>query len=229
MSPATSEEIVLRSILKRMKKSLKRMKKSLKETRDTLKRTKKFLKGAKNPLGKPKKFLKETRNALKKSNITKMIPLILFLPLTLIFTLGFFATPANTSSLLEYSCSGSCLTSCFISAGRTYDISPNLLWAIAKVESNFNHGAVSYNKNGSYDYGIMQINSSWYRHLGHDRWMALADPCYSIYVGAWMLKQCINKHGYTWEAVGCYNASSKHKRNKYAWVVYKTLKEHSDR
>jgi len=107
-----------------------------------------------------------------------------------------------------------------------YGINPDLLWAIAKVESNFNHGAVSYNKNGSYDYGIMQINSSWYRHLGHDRWMALADPCYSIYVGAWILKQCINKHGYTWEAVGCYNASSKHKRNKYAWVVYKTLKEH---
>ena len=170
----------------------------------------------------------KNRTILKTVN-SKVTLIILFL--SLFFSLGFFAATANTSSLSEYSvsCQDLCLTSCFISAGRTYDISPNLLWAIAKVESNFNHGAVNYNKNGSYDYGIMQINSCWYKDLGHDRWMMLADPCYSIYVGAWILKQCISKHGYTWEAVGCYNASSKHKRNKYAWTVYRVLKEHSDR
>lgn len=117
------------------------------------------------------------------------------------------------------------LTQCFVSAGDMYSINPDLLWTIAKVESNFNPRAINYNKNGSYDYGIMQINSFWYKHLGHDRWMALADPCYNVHVGAWILKQCINKHGYSWSAVGCYNASTEAKRNSYAWKIYKELQK----
>jgi len=48
---------------------------------------------------------------------------------------------------------------CFDEAACRYNISADILYAIAKVESNFNPGAVNWNKNGSYDYGIMQINS----------------------------------------------------------------------
>ena len=60
---------------------------------------------------------------------------------------------------------------CFEEAGKKYGISPQLLWAIAKTESNFNPTAVNYNKNGSFDYGLMQINSAWYKGLGRERWM----------------------------------------------------------
>ena len=83
--------------------------------------------------------------------------------------------------------------------------------------------AVNYNKNGSFDYGLMQINSSWYGELGRERWMRLGDACYNVQVGAWILSQCVQRYGYTWAAVGCYNAFSKDKRAVYANRVYRTL------
>lgn len=114
---------------------------------------------------------------------------------------------------------------CFEEAGQRYNISPELLWAIAKVESGFNPAAINKNKNGSYDYGIMQINSGWYKTLGPERWQALGDACTNVHVGAWVLAQCVNSYGYNWEAVGCYNARSKDKRRKYAQKIQQALKD----
>ena len=113
---------------------------------------------------------------------------------------------------------------CFEEAGEKYRISPQLLWAIAKTESYFNPSAVNYNKNGSFDYGLMQVNSSWYGELGYERWMRLGDACYNVQVGAWILSQCIQRYGYSWVAVGCYNGVSKDKRAAYANSVYQALK-----
>lgn len=118
------------------------------------------------------------------------------------------------------------LTQCFIDAGAMYGIHPNLLWAIAKVESGFNPRAINKNANGTYDVGIMQINTSWLpvlKRYGLTSTDAVWDPCYNIYLGAWVLNQCIQKFGYTWEAVGCYNATSKTKRVKYSRKVWKAL------
>lgn len=114
---------------------------------------------------------------------------------------------------------------CFEEAAATYGIHPNLLWAIAYIESRFNPRAINKNKNNTYDYGIMQINSSWYNVLKND-WQYLSDPCYNIKVGAWILSNCIEKHGYNWEAVGCYNARSPEKRKKYSYKIYKVLKKY---
>lgn len=107
---------------------------------------------------------------------------------------------------------------CYAEAGSRYGISPNLLYAISKGESSFNPVAINYNSNGSYDYGLMQINSSWepkLRKLGVP-WDSLADPCTNVMVGAWVLSQCIQDYGYTWSAVGCYNSRTPSKRDQYA-------------
>jgi len=114
--------------------------------------------------------------------------------------------------------SGTADAFCFEEAGAEYGISPRLLWTICKGESNFNPAAVNYNTNGSYDFGLMQINSSWaptLRKMGI-HWKALADPCTNVKVGAWVLAQCIQDYGYTWSAVGCYNSRTPSKRNRYA-------------
>jgi soluble lytic murein transglycosylase-like protein len=58
-----------------------------------------------------------------------------------------------------------------------------------------------------------------------DLWLTLDNPCQNTKVGAWILAQCIERHGYTWDAIGCYNATSKHKRIRYAWRVYSALQK----
>lgn len=127
------------------------------------------------------------------------------------------------AGLLLLICPGICLSFCFEEAGRFYGISPELLRAIAEVESNYNPNAINYNSNGSYDFGLMQINSAWARTLGMDNWLRLGDPCFNVMVGAWVLAQCIDRYGYTWEAVGCYNARSPEKRTRYANKVFRAL------
>ncbi len=117
---------------------------------------------------------------------------------------------------------------CFEEAGRYYGVSPRLLWAIAKVESNFNPRAINRNKNGTYDIGLMQINSRWLpvlkRHGLYDERL-IWHPCYNTFVGAWVLRQCINRYGNSWKAVDCYNKGSKAKEtSQYVWKVYRSLR-----
>ncbi len=114
---------------------------------------------------------------------------------------------------------------CFEEAGRMYGVAPGLLWAIAKVESNFNPSAVGYNRDGSYDYGVMQINSRWADRLGLDVWNTLADPCTNVKTGAAILADCLGRYGYTWEGIGCYNAVSLDKRAAYARNVITVLEQ----
>ncbi len=115
---------------------------------------------------------------------------------------------------------------CFEEAGNRYGISPQLLYAISKGESSFNPLAINYNTNGTYDYGLMQINSTWepaLRKLGIS-WNNLGDPCTNVMVGAWVLSQCIRDYGYTWSAVGCYNSRTPSKRDRYAARVARIVR-----
>jgi soluble lytic murein transglycosylase-like protein len=112
---------------------------------------------------------------------------------------------------------------CFEEAAQRYGVNQNLLRSIAKVESNNNPSAVNHNSNGSVDLGVMQINSSWIKPMGLDQGELLRNPCYNVMTGAKILKKCVDKHGYTWEAIGCYNAISPHVRVKYSWKVFNEL------
>ena len=118
---------------------------------------------------------------------------------------------------------------CFDEAGRANNISSNLLESIARVESGLNAKAVHTNSNGTTDMGLMQINSTWIDTLQLNRENLLSDPCYNVKTGAGILRQCIDRHGYTWEAVGCYNARSKDKRVGYSWKIYRELKKEKGR
>ena len=91
------------------------------------------------------------------------------------------------------------------------------------MESNFNPAAVNKNSNGTYDVGLMQINSSWAATIGKERWKALGDACYNTKTGAWILAMCMNKYGYTWKAIGCYNSQTPQKRDRYSKMVFDQL------
>lgn len=114
---------------------------------------------------------------------------------------------------------------CFEDAGNTYGINPTLLLSIARVESNLNPKAINKNINGTSDIGLMQINSAWLKSMSVNANDLLNDACLNAMTGAWILRQCIDRHGYGWEAVGCYNAMSRDKKVNYAWKVFHQLKD----
>lgn len=118
-------------------------------------------------------------------------------------------------------------TQCLWDASRRYSVDPLLLKAIIKVESGGKATAVGKNKNGSYDIGIMQINSAWLPTLRKYGVTAsgLFDPCVNIHVGTWVLAGNIARFGYTWRALGAYNAASEGKRMRYASKVMRVWRE----
>jgi soluble lytic murein transglycosylase-like protein len=93
---------------------------------------------------------------------------------------------------------------CYERAAREYQVSPQILKAISKVESTHNPRALHVNTNNTIDAGHMQINSEWGSVLKRN-YNYLYNPCYNTRVGAWVLKQCMIKYGNTWDAVACYH------------------------
>lgn len=118
-----------------------------------------------------------------------------------------------------------CLGFCFEDSALKYGLNPQLLRTIAKVESGLNPNAININKDGSRDIGLMQINSRWLSKLRITQKELLSNPCLNVEVGALILGECIKKYGYTWQAVGCYNATSEVNRVNYSWMVFRQLQK----
>lgn len=76
----------------------------------------------------------------------------------------------------------------FDAAGARYNVSPNLLRAIARQESNFKPLAVNVNTNGTRDVGLMQINEKMAAALDVDP-KALLNPHTSIETAARLLNR----------------------------------------
>jgi soluble lytic murein transglycosylase-like protein len=141
----------------------------------------------------------------------------------------YYLLPIFLLLTIHYSLFTNVYAFCFEEAGKEYGINPSLLKSIAQIESNLNPKAMNKNQNGSIDIGLMQINSFWIKTLGLDSNKLVSDPCYNTMIGAKVLKQCIDRYGYTWEAVGCYNATSTPKRVKYSWKIFNNLKAEGSR
>jgi len=81
---------------------------------------------------------------------------------------------------------------CINQAVENYAVPASLIMAIIFVEGGKN-GLASSNRNGTYDYGVMQINSVWlpqiYSQFGYDRYDLQYDPCKNVDAGTWILKQ----------------------------------------
>ncbi|MCB1658101.1 MAG: lytic transglycosylase domain-containing protein [Pseudomonadales bacterium] len=124
-----------------------------------------------------------------------------------------------------------CEENCWYSAAERYQVSPHLLYAIASKESSLNPNAIGYNRNGTHDIGLMQINSVWLAELrkyGITR-KSLFDPCVNINVGAWVLAQSVQKLGYNWNAIGAYHTGlgkskrREERRSNYSRDVYRRI------
>ena len=115
---------------------------------------------------------------------------------------------------------------CWEDAATRYRVNASLLHAIARTESGVDPAAIGRNRNGSRDIGLMQINSTWLDTLARHgiAEQDLFDPCTNIHVGAWILAHNFHRHGYTWEAVGAYNATRPALRSAYVSKVRRELR-----
>jgi soluble lytic murein transglycosylase-like protein len=125
---------------------------------------------------------------------------------------------------------------CWSDAERLYGVSSHLLHAVARAESDLQPGAVNLThraRTGTYDIGLMQINSSHLPKLARHGISEsdLLEPCTNIKVGAWLLADSFARLGVSWDAVGAYNAACTQlkgddcaaARSRYAWRVYRRL------
>ena len=118
------------------------------------------------------------------------------------------------------------MATCWEQAGARYNIEPELLRAIAIIESNNNPQAINKNHNGNVDVGLMQVNSQHFASLSQFRISQkdlLTNPCQSVMVGAWILAGMVQQFGYTWDAVGAYNAGTantpKHRARRHHYIA----------
>lgn len=116
---------------------------------------------------------------------------------------------------------GLAFADCFDDAASFHHVNPLILRAIGIVESGNRPEVTNRNSNGSIDYGLMQINSIHLPELANYG-IGKADlfnGCKSVYLGAWILRQSIDKYGNTWAAIGSYNSSTPVYRDRYAAKV----------
>ncbi len=120
---------------------------------------------------------------------------------------------------------------CFDEAGHYYGINPLLLRAIAEVESGLNPKAFRSNPDGSASIGLMQVNTKWLselRRAGYDESL-FWDVCYNVWLGAAVLKACIDKYGYDWRAIECYRGVPNPSGNSsYVWAIYRAMRQSED-
>ncbi|HGJ5884316.1 lytic transglycosylase domain-containing protein [Arsenophonus sp.] len=123
------------------------------------------------------------------------------------------------------------LADCFDKAGSYYQIDPDYLRAIARQESNFNPHAKNKNKDGSFDLGVMQINSKTFNAIKKEYPILSVNdlinyPCLNIHIGAMILSRNFALYGKNWLAVGMYNAGMRNtntsikNRYHYARKIY---------
>lgn len=112
-----------------------------------------------------------------------------------------------------------------------FDYNPAIILAIASVESNWNANAIgSRNSNGTYDYGLMQLNGAYISKFINDYWNETED--FLWYNGIHSMYIAIRHFQYLYERVGedlaihAYNigigAVLRGKRN---YVYYKKIQE----
>ena len=114
----------------------------------------------------------------------------------------------------------------FEQAGAYYNIPPLLLKHIATIESGHNPQAINRNANGTYDYGLMQINSIHLKRLA--QWGItqnnILDPKVNIYAASWLLNEHIKNHGFTLQAIGNYHSATPHYKELWLKRLITALK-----
>lgn len=110
---------------------------------------------------------------------------------------------------------------CINEAAIEYNIPAKLLITLLQVERG-KRGQLIRNKNGSYDIGPAQINSSWLPELkahGITQAQVQFDPCINIKVGAWIAAKAIASEKDLLAGIGDYHSHTKLYNQSYSQKI----------
>ncbi|EAJ6151375.1 MULTISPECIES: lytic transglycosylase domain-containing protein [Campylobacter] len=111
----------------------------------------------------------------------------------------------------------------FKAAARKYNIPMALLKAIALTENAaYKHNIIGKNKNQTRDYGLMQINSIHLKRYGIGE-KEIVKSSVNIDTAARLLHEIIQKHGFSWNAIGRYHSANDKYKNIWLDKVMKNL------
>lgn len=97
---------------------------------------------------------------------------------------------------------------CINNAAITYHVSAKLIVSILQVERG-QSGKIIKNKNGTYDIGVMAINSLWLPELkkhGISEQAIQFDVCENVFVGTWILSKKLAGRNDLLAGIGDYNS-----------------------
>lgn len=103
-------------------------------------------------------------------------------------------------------------------------LDPDLIFCIMWRESNFNPNEIGRNTNGTYDYGLMQINSSNFgflsQKIGITSMNDLLDPYKNIDCGVYYIASYMRKYNDYNKALMCYNLGEGGAQRKWNQGIY---------
>ena len=97
---------------------------------------------------------------------------------------------------------------CINRAAVIYHVPATVILSVIKQENGRNGQAVP-NKNGTYDYGVMQINSIWLKKLaayGYTKDDLQFNACKNVEAGSWILAKNLASGKSAWSGVGDYHS-----------------------
>lgn len=116
---------------------------------------------------------------------------------------------------------------CINQAAIRYYVPATLILAVIKAEGGRN-GMARKNTNGTYDYGVMQVNSRWLNKIkpyGYTARDLQYSPCKNVEVGTWILSQSIAEAAALKKGIGYYHSHTEHLNQKYHQKVSKLHQE----
>ncbi len=125
------------------------------------------------------------------------------------------------------------LAQCIVWASSSYDVPTEVMLGIMYVEGGRVGQEVGPNTNGTYDLGLMQVNSLWVPQLVRlwhvdyaTAYKSVRDGgCENVYVGAWILKQSIAAAGSLYQGIAYYHSATRGLGEDYAEKVVVTMQQ----
>ena len=117
--------------------------------------------------------------------------------------------------------------SCINHAAQVYHVPVGVILSVMKAEGGKN-GDANRNKNGTVDYGVLQINSVWLPEIsghGYTKDDLQFNPCRNIEVGVWILGKSLAEGKSLWSGIANYHSRTPEHNQRYQKIVYKNYKQ----